>query len=79
VQEGGKEIVLTGEISAILDIPPRILLDLLKVLDKVEVWSVTVSSIEPNLLSDEIIDFVAGSHRFAPTSICRCNRVVMLY
>ncbi len=42
-------------------------LDLLKELDKVKgVERYRISSIEPNLLSDEIIDFVAGSDRFAP-------------
>ncbi|MDY9918978.1 threonylcarbamoyladenosine tRNA methylthiotransferase MtaB [Porphyromonadaceae bacterium NLAE-zl-C104] len=68
VQEGGKEIVLTGvNIGDFGHTTKESFLDLLKELDKVEgVERYRISSIEPNLLSDEIIDFVAGSHRFAP-------------
>jgi threonylcarbamoyladenosine tRNA methylthiotransferase MtaB len=41
--------------------------DLVQELDKVEgIERFRISSIEPNLLSDEIIDFVAGSRKFMP-------------
>ena len=41
--------------------------DLVKELDKVEsIERFRISSIEPNLLKDEIIEFVAGSKRFVP-------------
>lgn len=68
VEEGGKEIVLTGvNIGDFGHTTRENFLDLLKKLDKVEgVERYRISSIEPNLLSDEIIDFVAGSSRFAP-------------
>lgn len=42
-------------------------IDLLKALDRVEgIARFRISSIEPNLLSQEIIGFVAGSQRFMP-------------
>lgn len=42
-------------------------LELIQALDKVEEISrFRISSIEPNLLKDEVIDFVAGSNRFVP-------------
>ena len=68
VQEGGKEIVLTGvNIGDFGHTTKENFLDLLKELDNMEgIKRYRISSIEPNLLSDEIIDFVAGSKRFAP-------------
>ncbi|MDD4778434.1 MAG: tRNA (N(6)-L-threonylcarbamoyladenosine(37)-C(2))-methylthiotransferase MtaB [Fermentimonas sp.] len=68
VQEGGKEIVLTGvNIGDFGHTTKESFLDLLKELDNVEgIKRYRISSIEPNLLTDEIIDFVAGSKRFAP-------------
>lgn len=68
VEEGGKEIVLTGvNIGDFGHTTKESFVDLLKELDKVEgVERYRISSIEPNLLSDEIIDFVARSNRFAP-------------
>lgn len=68
VSEGGKEIVLTGvNIGDFGHTTKETFLDLIKALDKVEgVERYRISSIEPNLLSDEIIDFVAQSQRFAP-------------
>lgn len=67
-EEGGKEIVLTGvNIGDFGHTTGEPFLDLLKALDKVDgVERYRISSIEPNLLTDEIIDFVAGSARFAP-------------
>ena len=42
-------------------------LDLIKSLDKIEALKrIRISSIEPNLLSDKIIDFVAKSRAFVP-------------
>ncbi len=68
VEEGGKEIVLTGvNIGDFGHTTKENFIDLLKALDEVDgVERYRISSIEPNLLSDEIIDFVAGSKRFAP-------------
>lgn len=66
--DGGKEIVLTGvNIGDFGRSTGERLLDLLDSLDKVDgIERYRISSIEPNLLSDEIIDFVASSKRFAP-------------
>ena len=68
VLEGGKEIVLTGvNIGDFGHTTKENFIDLLKELDKVDgVERYRISSIEPNLLTDEIIDFVANSKRFAP-------------
>jgi threonylcarbamoyladenosine tRNA methylthiotransferase MtaB len=41
--------------------------DLVRALDQIEgIHRLRISSIEPNLLQDRIIDFVAGSHSFVP-------------
>lgn len=68
VEEGGKEIVLTGvNIGDFGHSTRETFLDLIIALDNVEgIERYRISSIEPNLLSDEIIDFVAASKRFAP-------------
>lgn len=68
VEEGGKEIVLTGvNIGDFGRTTGETFFDLIRELDRVEgVERYRISSIEPNLLSDEIIDFVAASRRFAP-------------
>ena len=68
VKQGGKEIVLTGvNIGDFGHSTGETLLDLVKALDEVEgIERFRISSIEPNLLSDEIIEFVAQSKRFAP-------------
>ncbi len=68
VQEGGREIVLTGvNIGDFGRTTKESFLDLLHALDRVEgIERYRISSIEPNLLSDEIILFVANSRRFAP-------------
>lgn len=67
-QEGGKEIVLTGvNIGDFGKSTGENFLDLIKALDQVEgIERYRISSIEPNLLTDEIIDFVISSNRFAP-------------
>lgn len=68
VCEGGNEIVLTGvNIGDFGHSTNESFFDLVKALDNVVgVERYRISSIEPNLLSDEIIDFVATSKRFAP-------------
>ena len=66
--EGGKEIVITGvNIGEFGKGRDDNFLDLIKELDKVEgIERYRISSIEPNLLTDEIIEFVATSKRFMP-------------
>lgn len=68
VLEGGKEIVLTGvNIGDFGQTTGETFLELIQALDRVEgIERFRISSIEPNLLTDEIIDFVATSQRFAP-------------
>lgn len=66
-----KEIVLTGvnigDYGLIGGERKHSFLDLVKALDEVEgIERFRISSIEPNLLSNEIIDFVAQSKRFVP-------------
>jgi threonylcarbamoyladenosine tRNA methylthiotransferase MtaB len=68
---GVKEIVLTGVNLGDFGIRDGQrqdkFLDLVKQLDRVEgINRIRISSIEPNLLTDEIIEFVAGSKRFVP-------------
>ncbi len=67
-QEGGKEIVLTGvNIGDFGKSTNESFFDLIKALDEVEtIDRFRISSIEPNLLTDKILEFVAGSKRFAP-------------
>jgi threonylcarbamoyladenosine tRNA methylthiotransferase MtaB len=69
--EGVKEIVLTGVNIGDFGIEHgrrnSRFLDLIKALDEVEgIERFRISSIEPNLLSDEIIEFVAQSKHFVP-------------
>ena len=66
--EGGKEIVITGvNIGEFGKGRDDNFLDLIKDLDKVDgIERYRISSIEPNLLTDDIIEFVAGSRRFMP-------------
>lgn len=66
--EGGKEIVLTGvNIGDFGKTTGETFFDLIKELDKVEgIVRYRISSIEPNLLTDEIIEFVSTSKRFMP-------------
>lgn len=68
---GVKEIVLTGVNLGDFGIREgerkNRFFDLVKALDEVEgINRFRISSIEPNLLSDEIIEFVAQSKRFVP-------------
>ena len=67
--EGAKEIVITGvNIGDFGRDTGEKLLDLLKALEDVEgVERYRISSIEPNLLTEEIIRWIAGeSHKFMP-------------
>ncbi|WP_456088587.1 tRNA (N(6)-L-threonylcarbamoyladenosine(37)-C(2))-methylthiotransferase MtaB [Parabacteroides sp.] len=65
---GGKEIVLTGvNIGDFGKSTGETFIDLIRALDEVEgIVRYRISSIEPNLITDEAIDFVARSKRFAP-------------
>ncbi|WP_259015662.1 tRNA (N(6)-L-threonylcarbamoyladenosine(37)-C(2))-methylthiotransferase MtaB [Emticicia fluvialis] len=68
---GVKEIVLTGvnigDFGLQHDERKETFLELIKALDEVEgIERFRISSIEPNLLTDEIIEFVAQSKRFVP-------------
>lgn len=67
-EAGGKEIVITGvNIGDFGKQTGETFLDLIRSLDQVEgIAHYRISSIEPNLLTDEIIAFVAQSQRFAP-------------
>lgn len=66
--QGGKEIVLTGvNIGDFGKTTGETFIDLIRALDEVEgIERYRISSIEPNLITDEAIDFVVGSKRFAP-------------
>ena len=65
---GAKEIILSGvNIGDFGRSTGEHFIDLLKALDEIEGdFRIRISSCEPNLLSDEIIDFVAHSRHFAP-------------
>ena len=66
--EGGKEIVLTGvNIGDFGKTTGEKFLDLVKALDAVEgIQRYRISSLEPDLLSDELIDYCAQSRAFVP-------------
>jgi threonylcarbamoyladenosine tRNA methylthiotransferase MtaB len=66
--EGGKEIVLSGvNIGDFGKSNGETFIDLIRALDEVEgIERYRISSIEPNLLTDDVIRFVARSRRFAP-------------
>lgn len=66
--EGGKEIVITGvNIGDFGRSTGETFFDLVKALDQVEgIERYRISSIEPNLLTDEIIEYCAQSRRFMP-------------
>ena len=67
-QEGGKEIVLTGvNIGDFGKTTGEKFLDLVKALDGVEgIRRYRISSMEPDLISDELIDYCAHSRAFMP-------------
>ena len=68
VNEGGKEIVLTGvNIGDFGKSTGESFIDLVKALDTVEgISRYRISSLEPDLLSDDLIVFCAGSRAFMP-------------
>lgn len=63
-----KEIILTGvNVGDFGKLQNEKLIDLLKELDKIEgIERIRISSIEPELLTHEIIEFVANSKKFLP-------------
>ena len=65
---GAKEIILSGvNIGDFGRSTGERFIDLLRALDNLDGdYRIRISSCEPNLLSNEIIDFVAGSKHFAP-------------
>lgn len=67
-RDGGKEIVLTGvNIGDFGKTTGESFLDLVKALDRVEgIERYRISSMEPDLLSDELIDYCAHSRAFMP-------------
>ncbi|MCR5315918.1 MAG: tRNA (N(6)-L-threonylcarbamoyladenosine(37)-C(2))-methylthiotransferase MtaB [Bacteroidaceae bacterium] len=67
-EQGGKEIVLTGvNIGDFGRSTKETFLDLIRELDKVDgIERYRISSIEPDLLTDDIIEFCARSERFMP-------------
>lgn len=67
-ESGGKEIVITGvNIGDFGKNLSESFIDLIRVLDEVDgIERYRISSLEPNLLTDEIIEFVANSKRFCP-------------
>ncbi|MBQ8722503.1 MAG: tRNA (N(6)-L-threonylcarbamoyladenosine(37)-C(2))-methylthiotransferase MtaB [Paludibacteraceae bacterium] len=68
IADGAKEIVLTGVNTGDFGRSTgETFFELIQALDKLEgEVRYRISSIEPNLLTDEIIDFVASSRHFAP-------------
>lgn len=66
--EGAKEIVITGvNIGDFGKSTGETFIDLIRALDKVKgIERYRISSIEPNLLTDEVIEFVAHSRAFMP-------------
>jgi len=66
--EGGKEIVLTGvNIGDFGKTTGQRFIDLVKALDEVEgIQRYRISSLEPDLLSDELIDYCSKSRAFMP-------------
>ena len=68
IDGGAKELILTGvNIGDFGRSTNEHFIDLLHALDElVGNYRIRISSCEPNLLSDEIIEFVAHSHHFAP-------------
>lgn len=66
--DGGKEIVLTGvNIGDFGETTNERFIDLVKALDKVEgISRYRISSIEPDLLDDELIEYCARSRAFMP-------------
>ena len=64
IDAGYKEIVLTGVNTGDYDCDGKRLINVMTELEKLDIPRLRVSSIEPNLITDEIIDLVAGSGKF---------------
>ena len=66
--EGGKEIVLTGvNIGDFGETTNEKFIDLVKALDKVKgIERFRISSLEPDLLEDELVDYCSHSRSFMP-------------
>ena len=64
IDSGYKEIVLTGVNTGDYSYKSIKLIDVLYELDKLNIERLRISSIEPNLLSDEIISLVKSSGKF---------------
>ena len=68
LDQGAKELIITGvNIGDFGRSTGESFIDLLRAFDRLKGdYRVRISSCEPNLLTDEIIDFVANSNHFAP-------------
>ena len=68
LDQGAKELIITGvNIGDFGRSTGENFIDLLRAFDRLNGdYRVRISSCEPNLLTDEIIDFVANSNHFAP-------------
>lgn len=68
INQGAKELIITGvNIGDFGRSTGEQFIDLLRAFDQLDGdYRVRISSCEPNLLTDEIIDFVANSKHFAP-------------
>ena len=71
IDGGAKELILSGvNIGDFGRSTGEHFIDLVRALDNlqspIDTYRIRISSCEPNLLSDEIIDFVANSRHFAP-------------
>ena len=68
VKEGAREIIISGiNVGDFGKSTGESFFDLIKALDRVDgVDRYRISSIEPNLLTEEIIEFTAGSQKFVP-------------
>lgn len=69
IESGYNEIVLTGIHVGQwgLDLEPKqSLINLLKLIEKTDAKTVRIGSLDPNELSDEVIDFLSKSEKFCP-------------
>ncbi len=64
IDTGYKEIVLTGVNTGDYDNEGLRLIDVMTELEKLDIPRLRVSSIEPNLITDEIIELIADSGKF---------------
>jgi len=64
IDAGYREIVLTGVNTGDYDFENYRLIDILNILENTEIDRIRLSSIEPNLITDEIISFAKNSEKF---------------